>query len=84
MKIFEIFVVDCSQNQKNKLTERYLTHILQGVAPKKPKEGSVHKLLMLLAVPNIQELHFNLKVLLAELGLDSLDFVITSDIKIGK
>ena len=39
---------------------------------------------MLLAVPNIQELHFNLKVMFAELGLDSLDFVITSDIKMGK
>ena len=66
------------------MTELYLTHIFQGVAPKKHKEGSVHKLLMLLVVPNIQELHFNLKVLLAELGLDSLDFVITSDIKMGK
>ena len=41
----------------------------------------MHKLLMLLAVPKIQELHYNLSVLLAELGLESLDFVITSDIK---
>ena len=53
------------------------------MAPKKHKEGSVHKLLMLLAVPKIQELHHNMSVLLAELGLESLDFVITSDIKMG-
>ena len=39
---------------------------------------------MLLAVPKIQELYFNLEVLLGELGLDSLDFSITSDIKMGK
>ena len=50
------------------------------MAPKKHKEGSVHKLLMLLAVPKIQELHHNMSVLLAELGLESLDFVITSNI----
>ena len=41
----------------------------------------MHKLLILLAVPKIQELHSNLKILLTELQLDSLDFVITSDIK---
>ena len=56
---------------------------IQGVAPKKHKEASVHRLLMLLAVPDIQELHSNLKILLEELGLDMLDFVVTSDIKIS-
>ena len=61
----------------------YLLSHFQGVASKKHKEGSVHKLLMLLAIPKIQELHYNLRVLLAELGLESLDFVITSDIKMG-
>ena len=58
-------------------------YIIQGVAPKKHKEGSVHRLLMLLVVPDIQELYSNLKILLDELGLDKLDFVITSDLKIG-
>ena len=57
---------------------------LKGVAPKKHREGSVHNLLMLLAVPKMQERHFNLMALLNELGLDSLDFVITSDIKMGE
>ena len=38
---------------------------------------------MLLAVPDVQELHSNLKILLGELGLEMLDFVVTSDIKIG-
>ena len=56
---------------------------IQGVAPKKHKEASVHRLLMLLAVPDVQELHSNLKILLGELGLEMLDFVVTSDIKIG-
>ena len=54
----------------------------EGVAPKTHREGSVHKLLMLLAVPKVQELYFNLKVLFGELGLDGLEFLITSDIKI--
>ena len=55
----------------------------KGVAAKKHKEGSVHKLLMLLAVPKIQELYYNMQVLLGELGLESLDFSVTSDIKMG-
>ena len=60
-----------------------IVYIIQGVAPKKHKEGSVHKLFMLLVVPDIQELYSNLKILLDELGLDKLDFVITSHLKIG-
>ena len=51
------------------------------MAPNKHKEGSVHKLLILVAVPKIQELHSNIDILLQELNLDSLDFVLTSDIK---
>ena len=43
----------------------------------------MHRLLMLLVVPDIQELYSNLKILLDELGLDKLDFVITSDLRIG-
>ena len=43
----------------------------------------MHRLFMLLVVPDIQELYSNLKILLDELGLDKLDFVITSDLKIG-
>ena len=42
----------------------------------------MHKLLMLLAVPKVQELYFNLKVLFGELGLNGLEFLITGDIKI--
>ena len=60
-----------------------LIFFTKGVAAKKHKEGSVHKLLMLLAVPKIQELYYNMQVLLGELGLESLDFSVTSDIKMG-
>ena len=46
------------------------------------KEGGVHKLLILLAVPDIQELYSNLKILLQELRLEAMDFSVTSDLKI--
>ena len=58
--------------------------MFQGVASKQHKEGGVHKLMMLLAVPKVQELYSNMKILLQQLGLDSLDFSITSDLKMGK
>jgi hypothetical protein len=51
------------------------------VCSDKFKQGGVHKLLMLLAVPNVQELYANLQILLGELSLDSIDFSITSDLK---
>ena len=48
------------------------------------KEGSVHKLLILAAVPEIQELHQNLKILIDELNLASLKYSLSSDIKMGE
>ena len=54
------------------------------MAPKQHKEGSVNKLLILLAVPEIQELYENIKVLLNELELDTIDYMLTSDLKMGK
>ena len=47
------------------------------------RQGGVHKLLILLAVPQIQELYSNLEILLSELGLENIDFTITSDLKMG-
>ena len=57
--------------------------LFQGVASKQHKEGSVNKLLILLAVPATQELYHNIKVLLNELNLDTIDFMLTSDLKMG-
>ena len=58
---------------------------MKGVASKDHKEGSVNKLLMLIATPNVQELYPNMKILLNELNLVSVgDFSITSDIKMGE
>ena len=55
-----------------------------GATPKQHKEGSVNKLLILLAVPEIQELYENIKVLLNELKLDTIDYMLTSDLKMGR
>ena len=54
------------------------------MTPKQHREGSVNKLLILLAVPEIQELYENIKVLLNELELDTIDYMLTSDLKMGK
>lgn len=78
--IFKICVQLLSKEPKSESGGR--SSYGEGVAPKTHKEGSVHKLFMLLAVPKVQELYFNLKVLFGELGLDGLEFLITSDIKI--
>ena len=47
-------------------------------------EGSVKKLMILSAVPKVQELHRNLEVILNELNLEAVDFCFTGDIKIGE
>ena len=39
---------------------------------------------MLLAVPKVQELYYNIEVLLSHLGISGFDYKITSDIKMGK
>ena len=43
----------------------------------------MNKLLILLAVPAVQELYHNIKVLLNELKLDAIDHVLTSDLMMG-
>ena len=53
------------------------------MAPQHHKDGGVKKLLMLLAVPEMQELHSNIKSLLRELNFEELDFTIAADIKMG-
>ena len=53
----------------------------EGVAPKQHKDGSVNKLFILLAVPQVQELYINLQLMLQELNLELMDFIITSDIR---
>ena len=53
-----------------------------GIAPKMQKLGSVKKLFILLAVPNIPELHENLACLLSEIDISSIDFSLSSDLKI--
>ena len=47
------------------------------------KEGGVYKLLILLAVPQVQELYANMNILLNELGLVNIDFTLASDLKLG-
>ena len=48
------------------------------------KEGGVYKLLILLAVPQVQELYANMNILLNELGLVNIDFSLASDLKMGR
>ena len=47
------------------------------------QQGSVHKLQILVAVPDIQELYLNLQVLWEDLQLADLKFFLVSDLKIG-
>ena len=54
------------------------------MAPREHKEGGVNKLIIIAACPAIQELHFNLALILEELNLEAVDFTITGDIKIGE
>ena len=56
---------------------------VQGVAAKDNLETSVKKLMIISAVPKVQELHSNLEKILQEQNLDAVDFSMTGDIKIG-
>lgn len=46
-------------------------------------ETSVKKLMIISAVPKVQELHKNLEIILEEQNLEAVDFSMTGDIKIG-
>ena len=48
------------------------------------REGGVRKLVILAVVPKIQELHENLDFILRKLGISSLEFSYSSDIKMCK
>jgi len=78
--IFKINVQLVSKEQKDS-TSKSRASYSDGVAPKEHKEGSVNKLLILLAVPAVQELYHNIKVLLNELKMDAIDHVLTSDLQ---
>ena len=55
--------------------------IFQGYARKIFKDGGVRKLVILSVVPKLQELHENLAIILEKLGISSLEFSYSSDIK---
>ena len=55
--------------------------IFQGYARKIFKDGGVGKLVILSVVPNLQELHENLAIILEKLGISSLEFGYSSDFK---
>ena len=55
---------------------------VQGVAAKDNLETSVKKLMIISAVPKVQELHSNLEKILQEQNLNAVDFSMTGDIKI--
>ena len=57
---------------------------LQGVAAKNFKDYSVKKLLLLSVYPEIPEIHSNLKKILDELGIETVDFLVCADIKMRK
>lgn len=56
----------------------------QGVAAKNFKDSSVMKLLLLSVYPDIPEIHSNLKKILDELGIETVDFLVCADIKMRK
>ena len=53
----------------------------EGVAPGEHKEGSVNKLLLLAATPEVPELYTNLKEIFKHIDLSSFDWTGSSDIK---
>ena len=56
----------------------------QGVAAKQAKNSSVKKLMLLATVPGIPENYFNVKTILDNLNLESVEFTVAADIKMCK
>ena len=56
----------------------------QGIAAKQAKNSSVKKLILLAAVPDVAETYFNVKTILDNLNLDTVEFTAAADLKMCK
>ena len=57
--------------------------VLQGVEAKDSLLTSVNKLLLLGLIPGCPENHYNVKLILDQLGLNGVQFCTTADLKLG-
>ena len=58
--------------------------IYQGIAAKQAKNSSVKKLILLAAVPDVPETYFNIKSILDNLDLETVEFTGSVDLKMCK
>ena len=58
--------------------------VYQGIAVKQAKNSSVKKLILLAAVPDVPETYFNIKSILDNLDLETVEFTGAVDLKMCK
>ena len=56
----------------------------QGIADKQAKNSSVKKLILLAAVPNVPETYFNVRSILDNLDIETVEFTAAADLKMCK